>query len=78
MKEEFKGIVVRKFHKRADVVCILMENAKEFEISIASDCLYENALEGDTIVKVANSNRCFIKRDTTLKCECYYFHSRDK
>jgi hypothetical protein len=71
-RQALHGIVKHIYMNRAHVVSIIQFNGKEFEINGASKFLYDNATVGDTIVKQANSNNCFIIRGDTIRCECYY------
>ncbi len=77
LKQEFKGTFVKKFHQRGDRVIILTDKG-EFEISTASDCLYETVRPGDTLEKPAGSNTCFIRNGTMVVCNCYYFDVDEK
>ena len=73
LKGEFKGVATRKLQRRSHRIYILQPNGKVFDINVASDCLFNSVVIGDTITKLANSNKCLVKSDTTFECDCYYF-----
>ena len=56
-KEEFKGIIISKFHRRGEWIIykdLGLDNEVKTYVTLE---LYENAEIGDTIIKSPNSNR---------------------
>lgn len=60
-KEEFKGIIISKFHRRGEWIIykdLVLDNEVKTYITLEFS---ENAEIGDTIIKLPNSNRGIIK-----------------
>ena len=69
----FEGIIVKKIRRRGDIVFFKDFATNKVKEIYATSELNNNSKIGDTIVKLANSNKCIIKsRSKEIIVERYY------
>ena len=71
LDEEFMGVVTKKYCSRGCRVFIQKLDGV-FEICNTTDCLYDSAQVGDTIIKKKGTNLCTILKGRKIECDCYY------
>jgi len=69
----FKGIILKKVRRRGNIVFYRnLLTYEEGEIYASSE-LQDNSVVGDTIIKIAKSNKCILKsKSKQLIVKCYF------